>query len=143
MLKRMAPANKTNERSLTPGEETLAKKMFKNSITYSKVKIHNEKYTFVQPSNSGMTPNGEIYVDGIYKNDYSVESYSLKAFFIHEMAHVWQYQNDVLSPIWSAIWEFFEEGFQYNDAYKYKLEKGKDLVDYDIEQQASIIEDYY
>jgi len=139
----MASADKPSERSLASGEETLAKKIFKSSITYSKVKIHNEKYIFVQPDNSGMTPNGEIYVDGIYKNDYSLESYSLKAFFIHEMVHVWQYQNNVLSPIWSAIGEFFEEGFRYDNAYKYKLEQGKDLVDYDIEQQASIIEDYY
>ena len=139
----MGLPTKTNERPLTPGEETLAKKMFKHSIAYSKVKIHHEKYIFFQPSNSGMTPNGEIYIDGVYKNDYSLEAYSLRIFFIHEIAHVWQYQNNVLSPIWSAIGDFFEESFNYNNAYKYKLDKGKDLVDYDIEQQASIIEDYY
>jgi len=49
------------ERLLTQGEIKLAEKVFKSSIDYSKVKIHNKKYIFFQPDNSGMTPNGEIY----------------------------------------------------------------------------------
>lgn len=51
-------------RALTAGEVVLAKRVFKDSIDYTKVKIHNKKYIVVQPNNSGMTPNGEIYVSG-------------------------------------------------------------------------------
>ena len=87
-----------SERALTPGETALAKRLFKDSLDYTKVKIHNKKYVFVQPDNSGMTPNGEIYVSGseTYKNDYAKEVSRLRGFFIHEMAHVWQYQLNIL-----------------------------------------------
>lgn len=130
-------------RNLTLNETALAKKIFRDSIDYKKVKIHNQKYIFFQPSNSGMTPNGEIYVDGFYKKDYSVINDFGKAFFIHEMTHVWQYQLKILNPITAAIAENIRHFFSYDKAYEYKLEAGKDLLDYNIEQQASIIEDYF
>ena len=132
-------------RDLTQGEKDLAKEIFKNSIQYSKVKIHDDKYIFFQPDNSGMTPNGEIYVDGIYSADYSGESPQLQAFFIHEMTHVWQHQNGVLTAgvIGSAILEIIGNAGDYDSAYPYVLDASKDLTDYGLEQQASIIEDYF
>lgn len=130
------------ERQLTQGEITLAKRVFKDSLDYKKIRIHRGKYIFFQPDNSGMTPNGEIYVHGIYRSNYAASQLELQGFFIHEMAHVWQYQLDVLNPVAAAIWESLKHGFQYDDTYIYKLAKGKDLLDYAIEQQASIIEDY-
>ena len=33
--------------------------------------------------------------------------------------------------------------FNYNAAYDYRLEAGKDLLDYNMEQQASIVQDYF
>jgi hypothetical protein len=59
------------------------------------------------------------------------------------MAHVWQYQLEVLNPITAAIGESISHFFNYEKAYEYTLEKGKDLLDYAIEQQAAMIEDYY
>ena len=132
-----------NERNLTSNEIALAKKIFKNSINYKKVKIHNKKYIFFQPANSGMTPNGEIYVDGFFKKDYSAINDAGKSFFIHEMTHVWQYQLKILNPVTAAIAENIKHFFHYDKAYEYELTAGKDLLDYDIEQQASIVEDYF
>jgi type VI secretion system secreted protein VgrG len=132
-----------NGRNLTANEIILAKKVFKDAIDYKKVIIHNEKYIFFQPANSGMTPNGEIYVDGFYKKDYSSVNGFGKAFFIHEMTHVWQYQLKILNPITAAITENIKHFFNYDKAYEYELAAGKDLLDYNIEQQASIIEDYF
>lgn len=132
-------------RALTSGEIVLAKRVFKDSIDYTTVKIHNKKYVIVQPNNSGMTPNGEIYVSGskIYKNDYAMEPTRLRGFFIHEMAHVWQYQLNILNLVSAAIAESILNFFDYNKAYDYELVGGKDLLQYRIEQQAQIIEDYY
>lgn len=132
-------------RALTPGEISLAKRVFKDSLEYSKVKIHNKKYMRFQPDNSGMTPNGEIYAVGVrtYSNDYALEGPRLRGFFIHEMAHVWQYQLNILSPVSAATSEFILNGFDYAKAYEYELVAGKDLLKYRIEQQAQIIEDYY
>lgn len=130
-------------RRLTTGEIELARAIYKTSIDYSRVRIHDRKFFFGQPSNSGMTPNGEIYVDGAYSEDYSRSTVGLQEFFIHEMAHVWQYQNKVLNPIMAAIGEMFEHLFDYGESYKYTLSTGKDLIEYDIEQQAAIIADYF
>ncbi|GAB1266613.1 hypothetical protein NBRC116493_34940 [Aurantivibrio infirmus] len=133
----------SKERWLTSGEIALAKVIFGNAIDYSIVKIHDKKYTFFQPGFSGMTPNGEIYIDGVYKDDYSLATPGLKSFYIHELVHVYQYQLKILNPISAAIAETFAHFFDYNKAYLYTLDASKDLLDYDIEQQAQIIQDYY
>jgi hypothetical protein len=131
-----------SERALTSGEIALAQRLYKDSIDYSTVKIHNEKYLPIQPDNSGMTPNGEIYIAGAYEQDYSTAETKVRAFFIHEMAHVWQYQLNILSPVGAAIAEYILNVFDYAKAYKYELAPMKDLLRYRIEQQAQIIEDY-
>lgn len=130
-------------RKLTSGEIAIAKRVFNNSINYSTVVIHNGKYAFYQPDNSGMTPKGEIYVHGAYQSDYSTSTQQGKAFYVHEMVHIWQYQLKIMNLTTAAIAESFRHGFDYDEAYKYTLDAAKDLLDYRIEQQASIIEDYY
>lgn len=131
-------------RALTPGEIKLAKLVYKTSLDYTKVKIHDKPYIPFQPKDSGMTPNGEIYMSGTaYKADYSAEDLRTRSFFIHEMAHVWQYQTGVLNPIVSAIREQIRHLGDYSKAYKFKLDPAKDLTDYGMEQQAEILESYY
>jgi len=131
-------------RKLTELEIQLARKVFGNSIRYTEVKIFNEKYAFFQPDNSGMTPNGNIYIHGNNIEDYGVATVhpDSKSFFIHEMVHVWQKHNGVLNPIMSAIGNSIRHGFNYGEAYKYTLETNKELSNYRMEQQAQIIEDY-
>lgn len=132
-------------RDLTAGEVLLARELFKSSIDYARVKIHQGKYWRFQYDNTGMTPNGEIYIHGSpYSADYGVEGPEKKAFLIHEMTHVWQWQRNILHVRTSAILEAIKHRQDYvPDAYKYKLEESKDLIDFNIEQQAAIVEDYY
>jgi len=131
-------------RKLTLNEINFASKIFGSSILYIDVKIYHEKYAFFQPDNSGMTPNGNIYIHGEVIDDYGKATISpdSKAFFIHEMVHVWQKHNGVLNPIVSAIANSIRHGFDYNKAYEYTLDTEKDLLDYRMEQQAQIIEDW-
>jgi len=131
-------------RKLTPNEISFAKQVFSDSIKYGQAMIYDEKFAFFQPDNSGMTPNGNIYVSGGTSSDYgsSIEKPPLKAFFIHELTHVWKKQNNVLNPIISAVANSMRHGFFYEESYKYLLEKDKDFLEYRIEQQAQIIEDY-
>lgn len=131
-------------RDLTVGEVWLSREIYGNSVNYSRVKVHHGRAMIFQADNSGMTPSGEIYMSGnAYYNDYSVENAGTQGFFIHEMGHVWQYQNRILDPVLAAIGEFFSHGFNYSRAYRYLLDANKTLIDYDIEQQASILEDYF
>jgi type VI secretion system secreted protein VgrG len=91
-----------------------------------------------------MTPNGEIYAPkNVYKADYGVEDSRWKCLFVHEITHVWQYQNNILDPRGSGIGEFFRNWLNYNNAYYYTLDDAKDLTDYHMEQQAVIVEEYY
>ena len=131
-------------RNLTTGEIVLAEEIFRDSIRYERVKIHHGKYFFTQPKNSGMTPNGEIYVSGApYRKDYSTAKIGFQAFFIHEMTHVWQYQNKILHVKLAAILGQIRFLGNYRKMYEYTLEAGKNLTEYDIEQQAAIVEDYF
>lgn len=135
----------TAARALTAGEIALARRVFKDAIDYGKVRVHNRKYIFFQRDNSGMAPNGDIYVvgDRTYCSDYARTDIGLRRLFIHEMAHVWQYQCKILRPVRAAVAEACRHRFDYAKAYAYELAVGKDLRDYRIEQQAKIIEDYY
>ena len=131
-------------RSLTGNEISLAKEIFQTSINYSIVKVHEDTYTFFQPSDTLMTPNGEIYAPkDVYKTDYGVESGGWKCLFIHEMTHVWQYQNNILDPRGAGVKEFFRNWMNYANAYYYTLKDGSDLTDYHMEQQAAIVEEFY
>ncbi len=131
------------DRLLTQGEICLARQIFKNSIDYEKVKIRDYKYVFLQGRNIVMTPNGKIYAANIYLNDYSESVPDKQALFIHEMAHVWQYQNNILKVKRAGIYQFIRHLTRYGEAYKYTLREDKDLLEYNLEQQATIIEDYF
>ena len=131
-------------RGLTQGEIDLAKEIFGDAIDYAKVKIHDTQAHMLHPTGSAITPSGEIFAYGCCRQDFSTASPAQRAFFIHEMTHVWQYQNRILDPVKEALREAFRHGVNYfTGAYEYTLEKGKDLTAYGMEQQASIIEDYF
>lgn len=139
-------------RHLTQGEIALAKKIFGDSLNYGEVLIHQSKYPltlYLQPNDKPLTPNGEIYApEEAYLEDYSLSNskYSPinKSIFLHELMHVWQYQNKVYGDLRGrAFYELITHGFDYSSSYTFKLIDGKDLLDYNMEQQASIIELYY
>jgi len=54
--------------------------------------------------------------------------------FIHELGHVWQHQH--------GQWVRLRGAFSWAAKYTYDLDKAK-LTDYSLEQQASIIADYW
>lgn len=135
-------------RKLTSSETNLAKEMFGNSIEYTKVHIYDRKWAFFQGKRVAMTPNGNIYfAPDVYTKDFSLASASTKHFFIHEMTHVWQYQNGqaVLTRAGTSqmLIELPSKVGLGNGAYTYQLDVRKDLLDYGIEQQASIVADYW
>ncbi len=131
-------------RKLTASEIELAKIVFKDQLDYDKIKIHNKKFIFFQPDNSGMAPNGDIYIVGCcYSDDYGKADNGAKKFFIHEMTHVWQKQNKILDPILEAVKEQIKHKFNYAQAYCYKIEGEQDFLSFGMEQQASIVEEYY
>ena len=146
----------TTSRGMTPGEVAMARTVFKDAIDYSKVKIHRGGL-FGQPNRTGnaMTPRGEIYFPADdYRDDFSagVVSDSYRIWFVHELSHVWQYQLG-----YSVVWAGFRLGAgggyskdgainRPSPAYRYNLagsDKGKELPDFNMEQQAELISHYF
>lgn len=126
---------KSQSRLLTPGEINMVTSVFKNAIVLSQVRVR--KGTLLPNQGKyAITPFGEIYwPQKYYSQDYSMELYSNQHFFMHEMVHIWQYQMGMQVAIRGA--------FSLMANYEYGLEEGKFLSDYGMEQQASIIADYF
>jgi type VI secretion system secreted protein VgrG len=129
-------------RLLTKGEIAMLRKIFKDSLNYSIVKIHNRKWKFFQNSNYAMAPYGELYDPRErFIADYSTEEEANQILFIHEMMHVWQYQQGY-NVFWAGLyrWPLYLGG----RIYKYRFEgEGKDFFEYGFEQQAEIVSHYY
>jgi hypothetical protein len=122
-------------RVLTAGELAKAKPIFGTSLDYSRVKIHNEKAYFFQPDDTAITPNGEVYFPPkVYKADFSL-SIGDSAWLIHELVHVYQHQNGM----WVRVNGAFYRTYKYGSLVGVE----KTLKDFRIEQQASIVEDYF
>lgn len=130
-------------RPLTTGEVKLAKSVFGDSIDYATVTVNDGKFAGFHPEGTAMAPNGNLYMYGCYSDDYAQLEIYGQALFIHEMTHVWQYQNKILAPIAEAVKLNLKHKFNYRAAYDYELEAGKDLTDYNMEQQASIVQDHF
>jgi hypothetical protein len=130
-------------RALTAGEIAMVRPFFAGSIDYTKVRVVPERYFLLQPADTYMTPNGNIYAPGpLFQADFSLPAVdaSLRAIFVHEMMHVWQHQSG-LDLIVGGVVEFLRQGGDYARAYPYLLAAGRDLLDYGLEQQAALIED--
>jgi len=125
-------------RGLTPGEMGMARHLFGDSIDYGRVKVHNAEYLpfGMQRNDTVMTPNGEMYFPkDIFEEDFSSEDQRDQHLFMHEMTHVWQGQMGMFVRLrglgsWAA-------------RYKYRLSVKKKLSNYGMEQQASLLSDYY
>ncbi|MDD9901865.1 MAG: type IV secretion protein Rhs [Alphaproteobacteria bacterium] len=134
---------KNNRRPLTKNEIALARSVFGNAIQYDAITITQNPWMPFQPKGTAMTPDGHLYMHGCYRDDYATSSPGMQGLFIHEMAHVWQKQNNILNPIAEGVKLGMKYGFNYNAAYPYMLDEKKDLLDYNMEQQASIIEEHF
>ncbi|WP_313667168.1 hypothetical protein [Atlantibacter sp.] len=129
---------KNNSRNLTPGEIALAKSIFKASINYSLVRVHKGSYFpfNLQDENTAVTPNGEIYfMPRYYSADHSHDSPEMQHWFIHEMTHVWQYQLGLNVRLRGSV--------SWAVSYHYSLPNYKIFSDYSMEEQASIVADYF
>lgn len=128
-------------RALTAGERALLQPIFRNAIDYDKVRVIDSSFPF-QPEGVYMTPRGNVYAPGrLYRDDFARSPWD-RSVFVHEMGHVWQFGNG-MDLIGQGIVEFTSTRGNYQDAYPYTLDDKLDLTDYGMEQQASIIEDYF
>ena len=132
------PPTAPNHRGLTSGEIALAKKVFGDSIDYSKVRIHDSKYFPLQSDDIAMTPDGDIY----WPQDAGDMSVHNPDLFIHEMTHVYQHQHGVNVLARGAVLQgaYYGSFKQYNP-YEVHYQPGKAFGCYNIEQQGDLAVD--
>ncbi|OTG81762.1 hypothetical protein [Acinetobacter sp. ANC 4648] len=132
-------------RSLTEGEINICKTVFGDLIDYHLVKIMNHPYLPWQPAGILMAPEGYLHLkDADYCDDFSQQNLAYQAIFVHEMAHIYQFQRKVNVLFQGAILQiaFYGTLGKYNP-YKYMLKADKAYFDYNIEQQGDIAKDIF
>jgi hypothetical protein len=81
----------------------------------------------------------------IWSWDYSAASAANASVFVHEMVHVWQSghgSHNMLRGLY--LWVKYDHiTGDYEDSYNYDLDSSTSLSDFNMEQQAQIIGDYY
>lgn len=140
-----------NSRRLTPGEIKMCRPIFKDSIFYSEVRIHNGEWLpfGIQPDDTAMSPNGEIFFpSGQFQEDFSqAQAIKDKGWFIHEMTHVWQWNRGYRGRIVvkGALYGVAAGVLGQRKVYGYdpKTDNNKKFSDFNMEQQADLIEHYY
>jgi type VI secretion system secreted protein VgrG len=134
-------------RYLTENEIKLAEQVYGDAIDYKGVKVFNRSYLFLPDifNDRSHAPNGNIYISDTNKRSIDLsEKYSNQTFLIHELGHVWQFHNGK-DPRLSAIFYMESDNLKinYKPDYDYKFDENLSFHDYNLEQQASIFEDYY
>ena len=125
-----------SERALTSAETALARSVFGDAIDYARVKIVNKKWAFFQPKRTVMAPLGAIHFHpkgGLFCDDFCGRNLEGQGLFIHEMTHVWQYQQGIFLPLRRHPF----------CRYDYSIKPGWPLHKYGIEQQAEIVRHWF
>lgn len=120
------------DRGLTLAETGLARSVFGDTIAYDKVRIRLKKWIFFQPRKTIMAPVGSIHFHPggtAYCDDFSCASLSRQGLFIHEMVHVWQYQQGIFLPLKRHPF----------CRYDYAIKPGQKFGKYGLEQQAELV----
>ncbi|WP_200951599.1 Rhs element Vgr protein [Duganella sp. Root1480D1] len=124
-------------RPLTSGEIALARLVFGGAIDYQRVRIHNTRFIpFLQRKDVCITPNGEMYFHiSRFREDFSRTTECEQHWFMHEMAHVWQYQLG-----YPVMWR---GAIRLGLSYDYEVSPELRLCDFNMEAQAEVLADYF
>jgi len=130
------------DRYLTSSEKEMLRQIFKNTLPYDKIVCRINRHNVGGTYNS-ITPAGIPYFStSIFCGDFSIASDDRQWIFVHEMTHVWQWWHRIY-PTLSAVGLFIGKAGQYENAYPYDLTPKKSFLAFNIEQQASIVADYW
>jgi hypothetical protein len=117
---------------LTLAEIALAQSIFGNAIDYTSVRLHNRKWTFFQPRNTVMAPDGHVWFHpkgDAYCDDFCAGPVDAQGLFLHEMTHVWQRQKGIYLPLRRHPF----------CRYGYVIRPGQPFERYGLEQQAELV----
>lgn len=118
-------------RYLNQNEKQMVFSIFGESLTLDHIEIIAHRLVL---KHYAISPNGNVYFHPEdWCEDFSQCSLAKRAWLIHELTHVWQLQQGI-SVVRKAL---------FDRQYSYVLEQGKQFLHYGVEQQASIVQDYF
>lgn len=119
------------KRALTQSERELAYFVFKDTLCTDTIELQTAWWVL---KGYAVSPNGNIYFHkDDFCADFAVQPLHIRAWFVHELVHVWQVQQGM-----AVLRRAF-----FDRRYRYVLIEGKPFWRYGIEQQAKIVEDWY
>lgn len=119
-------------RPLTDGEKAMAVTLYGDAIDLTQVELRRRKWFPFQPRGVVMAPCGHIHFHprtDVWSDDFSQDALSLQGLLIHELCHVWQWQQGIFLPLRRHPF----------CRYDYVLEPGKPFDRYGLEQQGEIV----
>lgn len=131
----LANSFKATSRRLTKEEVELAQTVFGNNLHYTRIRIDEKAW------------GGPKQYHFCYVSFHTINSWGKMRddVFIHELVHVWQYQQFGAVYIAKALQAQWGAGYNYGGlaALKEAKVKGLTLLHFNFEQQADIVMDYY
>ena len=119
------------KRLLSSAEKQLARSIFGSALEFDDIYIIAHRLVL---KHFAISPNGNIYFNiANWSEDFTHESLFKQSWFIHELVHVWQFQQGI---------KLLRKGF-FDRKYRYALQQGKSFFQYGIEQQAQMVQDYF
>jgi hypothetical protein len=125
-------------RDLTAAEIAEAKTVFEETVKYKSVLIADKVGLGSRPFTLVRGTGIELYTLFLGPSEFA--AISDWATFIHEMTHVWQGQNHFISSGY-MLNSVISQAIEGNSAYDYK--PGDMWGEYNVEQQANLVEDWY
>ena len=131
-------------RSLTDGEKSLLRPIFGVTLPLEVMQVSRNDMEWGGADNSITPGDTPFMAKSVWSTDYSNSSVSDddRGTFIHECVHVWQFYHGItkLSAIKLFVW--YRSDYQPK-AYRHDLSDNDDFTDYNMEQMAAIIEDWW
>nr|WP_314271360.1 type IV secretion protein Rhs [uncultured Kingella sp.] len=132
-------------RYLTPAETALLFPIFRRALDYAAIRIYPRRYLPLQNARTAMSPNGcSFYPAALYCRDFAQAGRALRHLFVHECVHIWQQRLGFPVRL-CGICLALQGGYVRNRAYAYRhlLAVRNDLAQFNMEQQAQMIADYF
>lgn len=110
----------------------MARPIFGDAIDWDRMRFRLGKWYFLQPAWVTMSPDGHIWLhpnSGNWRENYSRARLGLRAHIMHELTHVWQYQQGINLPLRRHPF----------CRYDYDFEPGRSFSEYGLEQQAELV----
>jgi hypothetical protein len=139
-----------SRRSLTAVERAEAELVFGSGLDYTRVSVveNTPLPNWIadlggSPKPNAVTLGGASYFpETLQITETDIRNGNLRqiTWLIHELAHQWQFQRLWWGYLARALWVQVTKG---QKSYPYRLEDGRRLMDFNMEQQADIAKDYY